>query len=70
MSSVDLHTHYSYQIMLRDAVAIVMAPTDSKRHYGIFRLSEPGGITVVEIAKRGLPYSPRAIRWKTDLRRL
>ncbi|KAK9117151.1 hypothetical protein Sjap_016098 [Stephania japonica] len=41
----------SYQdihlIMLRDAVAIVMAPTDSTRHYGIFRLSEPGGITVV-----------------------
>ncbi|XVE65547.1 hypothetical protein DITRI_Ditri08aG0008400 [Diplodiscus trichospermus] len=29
MSSVDLHTHYSYQIMLPEAIAIVMAPTDS-----------------------------------------
>ncbi|KAK9108071.1 hypothetical protein Syun_024082 [Stephania yunnanensis] len=38
-------------IMLRDAVAIVMAPTDSTRHYGIFRLSEPGGITIVRDCK-------------------
>ncbi|RZB54948.1 AMSH-like ubiquitin thioesterase 3 isoform B [Glycine soja] len=31
MSSVDLHTHYSYQIMLPEAIAIVMAPTDTTR---------------------------------------
>ncbi|CAI0626672.1 unnamed protein product [Linum tenue] len=31
MSSVDLHTHYSYQIMLPEAIAIVMAPTDESR---------------------------------------
>ncbi|RZB95255.1 AMSH-like ubiquitin thioesterase 1 isoform B [Glycine soja] len=31
MSSIDVHTHYSYQIMLPEAVAIVMAPTDSSR---------------------------------------
>ncbi|KAG2726956.1 hypothetical protein I3760_01G137500 [Carya illinoinensis] len=31
MSSVDLHTHYSYQIMLPEAIAIVMAPTDTSR---------------------------------------
>ncbi|CAN1159174.1 AMSH-like ubiquitin thioesterase 1 [Linum perenne] len=31
MSSIDVHTHYSYQIMLPESVAIVMAPRDSSR---------------------------------------
>lgn len=48
MSSIDLHTHYSYQVMLPEAVAIVMAPTDATRKYGIFRLSEPGGVKVIQ----------------------
>lgn len=47
MSSIDLHTHYSYQIMLPEAVAIVMAPTDSSRNHGIFRLTTPGGMSVI-----------------------
>ncbi|KAK7358275.1 hypothetical protein VNO77_00201 [Canavalia gladiata] len=47
MSSIDLHTHYSYQIMLPEAVAIVMAPTDSSRSHGIFRLTTPGGMSVI-----------------------
>ncbi|GMI71533.1 associated molecule with the SH3 domain of STAM 1 [Hibiscus trionum] len=47
MSSVDVHTHYSYQIMLPEAVAIVMAPTDTKRKHGIFRLTTPGGMSVI-----------------------
>ncbi|XP_027341111.1 AMSH-like ubiquitin thioesterase 1 isoform X2 [Abrus precatorius] len=47
MSSIDLHTHYSYQIMLPEAVAIVMAPTDSSRTHGIFRLTTPGGMSVI-----------------------
>lgn len=47
MSSVDLHTHYSYQIMLPEAVAIVMAPTDTSSPHGIFHLSEPGGVSVI-----------------------
>ncbi|XP_074290849.1 AMSH-like ubiquitin thioesterase 3 isoform X1 [Silene latifolia] len=47
MSSVDLHTHYSYQIMLPEAIAIVMAPTDSSSKHGIFHLSDPGGISVI-----------------------
>ncbi|KAG5009404.1 hypothetical protein JHK87_017919 [Glycine soja] len=33
MSSIDLHTHYSYQIMLPESVAIVMAPRDSSRYF-------------------------------------
>ncbi|CAM8981114.1 unnamed protein product [Rhodiola kirilowii] len=47
MSSVDVHTHYSYQIMLPESVAIVMAPRDSSRKYGIFRLTTPGGMSVI-----------------------
>jgi STAM-binding protein len=47
MSSVDLHTHYSYQIMLPEAIAIVMAPTDKESPHGIFHLSDPGGVSVI-----------------------
>ncbi|XP_010268042.1 PREDICTED: AMSH-like ubiquitin thioesterase 3 [Nelumbo nucifera] len=47
MSSIDLHTHYSYQIMLPEAIAIVMAPTDTSRQYGIFHLSDPSGVSVI-----------------------
>ncbi|OVA09833.1 JAB/MPN domain [Macleaya cordata] len=54
MSSIDLHTQFSYQVMLPEAVAVVMAPTDSSRSYGIFRLSVPGGIDVLrECDERG-----------------
>ncbi|KAJ8759005.1 hypothetical protein K2173_003243 [Erythroxylum novogranatense] len=48
MSSIDLHTHYSYQVMLPEAFAIVMAPTDTSRKYGIFRLSDPGGMDILK----------------------
>ncbi|KAH1241226.1 AMSH-like ubiquitin thioesterase 1 [Glycine max] len=48
MSSIDLHTHYSYQIMLPESVAIVMAPRDSSRNHGIFRLTAPGGMSVIK----------------------
>ncbi|CAI0467095.1 unnamed protein product [Linum tenue] len=47
MSSVDLHTHYSYQIMLPEAIAIVMAPTDDSSPHGIFHLSDPAGVSVI-----------------------
>ncbi|CAI9267818.1 unnamed protein product [Lactuca saligna] len=47
MSSVDLHTHYSYQIMLPEAIAIVMAPTDESCPHGIFHLSDPGGVNLI-----------------------
>ncbi|KAM0962615.1 hypothetical protein ACFX13_022134 [Malus domestica] len=47
MSSVDLHTHYSYQIMLPEAIAIVMAPTDTSSPHGIFHLSDPDGVSVI-----------------------
>ncbi|EEF28683.1 amsh, putative [Ricinus communis] len=47
MSSIDVHTHYSYQIMLPESVAIVMAPRDTSRTHGIFRLTTPGGMSVI-----------------------
>eukprot|EP01018_Ginkgo_biloba_P021867 Gb_25005 [translate_table: standard] len=35
-------------VMLPEAIAIVMAPTDTIRSFGIFQLSDPGGITVIK----------------------
>lgn len=37
-----------YQTMLDEALAIVMAPTDRIKKCGIFRLSTPGGLTLVQ----------------------
>lgn len=36
------------QTMLDEAVAIVMAPSDRKNRCGIFRLSTPGGLKLVQ----------------------
>ncbi|CAN1856540.1 AMSH-like ubiquitin thioesterase 1 [Linum perenne] len=62
MSSIDVHTHYSYQIMLPESVAIVMAPRDSSRQvkHGIFRLTTPGGMSVIrQCQQRGFhPHDP------------
>ncbi|XP_021727742.1 AMSH-like ubiquitin thioesterase 1 [Chenopodium quinoa] len=52
MSSVDIHTHYSYQVMLPEAVAIVMAPRDRTKTHGIFRLTTPGGMSVIRHCDR------------------
>ncbi|KAF4400868.1 hypothetical protein CsatB_017163 [Cannabis sativa] len=62
MSSIDVHTHYSYQIMLPESVAIVMAPRDSTRKHGIFRLTTPGGMSVIRhCQQRGFhPHNPPA----------
>lgn len=42
LSSVDLHTHLGYQLMLPEAVAIVMSPTDTRSKFGVFTLSDVG----------------------------
>uniref|UniRef100_J3L087 MPN domain-containing protein n=1 Tax=Oryza brachyantha TaxID=4533 RepID=J3L087_ORYBR len=47
LSSIDLHNHYSYQVMLPEAIAIVMAPTDTTRKHGIFHLTDLGGMGVI-----------------------
>lgn len=48
LSSVDVHTQCGYQTMLDEAVAIVMAPKDSSKRCGIFRLTTPGGLSLVQ----------------------
>lgn len=46
LSSVDLHTHCSYQLMLPEAIAIVCAPRHNP-NLGVFRLTDPEGIRVI-----------------------
>ncbi|KAI7854006.1 hypothetical protein BDC45DRAFT_569553 [Circinella umbellata] len=50
LSSLDLHTHCSYQIMLPEAVAIVCAPKHNPS-YGIFRLTDPPGLPLITNCK-------------------
>lgn len=52
LSSVDVHTQCSYQTMLDEAVAIVMAPADRSKKCGIFRLTTPGGLSLVQKCER------------------
>jgi STAM-binding protein len=41
LSSIDLHTHYSYQLMLNESIAIVLAPTATPNS-GIFHCTQLG----------------------------
>ncbi|KAK6544197.1 hypothetical protein TWF694_000901 [Orbilia ellipsospora] len=47
MSSVDLHTHCGYQMMLRESIAIVCAPS-SQPSWGVFRLTDPDGVRAIK----------------------
>ncbi|GME76489.1 unnamed protein product [Ambrosiozyma monospora] len=48
LSSVDLHTQNSYQIMLNEAIAIVCSPDDKfTKNLGIFRLTDPPGVPTI-----------------------
>ncbi|EFJ42269.1 hypothetical protein VOLCADRAFT_67197 [Volvox carteri f. nagariensis] len=59
LSSVDVHTQCGYQTMLDEAVAIVMAPSDVSKKCGIFRLSTPGGLGLVQkCPQRGFHVHP------------
>lgn len=42
LSSIDLHTHFSYQSLQPEALALVCAPTDAVRKLGKFRISDYG----------------------------
>nr|KAJ3399298.1 hypothetical protein HK105_004944 [Polyrhizophydium stewartii] len=57
MSSVDLHTHCSYQLMLPEAIAIVMAPSRSPSQ-GIFRLTDPPGMDVIAACRNPQMFHP------------
>ncbi|ORY84420.1 hypothetical protein BCR37DRAFT_266623 [Protomyces lactucae-debilis] len=47
MSSVDIHTHMSYQVMLPEAIAIVLSPS-KQPDWGVFRLTDPPGMQAVK----------------------
>ncbi|NXC15976.1 STALP protease, partial [Corythaeola cristata] len=51
LSSVDLHTHCSYQLMLPEAIAIVCSPKHNDT--GIFRLTNAGMLEVSSCKKKG-----------------
>ncbi|KAI8139363.1 hypothetical protein BJV82DRAFT_250066 [Fennellomyces sp. T-0311] len=57
LSSLDLHTHCSYQIMLPEAVAIVCAPKHDPS-YGIFRLTDPPGLPLIMNCKAEGAFHP------------
>jgi STAM-binding protein len=40
------------QVMSPEAIAIVCAPTDPSRKYGVFRLSDPGGVKTIGSCQR------------------
>uniref|UniRef100_K3WK37 MPN domain-containing protein n=1 Tax=Globisporangium ultimum (strain ATCC 200006 / CBS 805.95 / DAOM BR144) TaxID=431595 RepID=K3WK37_GLOUD len=48
LSSVDMHTQCGFQSILPEAVAIVVAPTDRERNVGVFRLTEPNGLQLIQ----------------------
>jgi len=60
LSSIDLHTHCAYQTMLDEAIAIVMAPTDRRQKQGIFHLTAPEGLKLIQACpRRGFhPHDP------------
>lgn len=56
LSSVDLHTHCSFQLMLPEAIAIVCAPRHNDS--GVFRLTAPGITEVSRCRLKGFhPHS-------------
>ncbi|CAN6648655.1 hypothetical protein TRVA0_023S00936 [Trichomonascus vanleenenianus] len=57
LSSIDLHTQSSYQIMLPEAVAIVCAPKHNPS-WGIFRLTDPPGIDVLKECRQPQGFHP------------
>ncbi|GAA5812786.1 hypothetical protein MFLAVUS_006244 [Mucor flavus] len=57
LSSVDLHTHCSYQLMLPEAVAIVCAPNNNP-DFGVFRLTSPEGLKEITNCKATSSFHP------------
>jgi len=47
MSSVDLHTHCTYQLLLPEAIAVVISPMYTP-NFGIFRVSDPPGMQIIQ----------------------
>ncbi|KAK7205725.1 hypothetical protein BZA70DRAFT_276897 [Myxozyma melibiosi] len=61
LSSVDLHTQNSYQLMLSEAIAIVCAPMHEPS-WGVFRLTDPPGIRAITSCRRPGTFHPHEER--------
>ncbi|KAG0632791.1 hypothetical protein HOY80DRAFT_733244 [Tuber brumale] len=57
MSSVDLHTHCSYQLMLTESIAIVCAPRHQPS-WGVFRLTNPPGVETIRACRQDGLFHP------------
>ncbi|OCH90506.1 Mov34-domain-containing protein [Obba rivulosa] len=57
MSSVDLHTHSGFQRMLPESFAVVCAPSSTPT-FGLFRLTDPGGLQVILDCKAKEAFHP------------
>ncbi|RPA98776.1 hypothetical protein L873DRAFT_1686309, partial [Choiromyces venosus 120613-1] len=69
MSSVDLHTHCSYQLMLPESIAIVCAPRHQPS-WDVFRLTEPtGGKTIMACRQSSLFHLHGELNVYTDAMR-
>ncbi|ORX86989.1 Mov34-domain-containing protein [Anaeromyces robustus] len=51
LSSVDLHTHFSYQVMLPEAIAIVCSPK-FQPNIGYFRLTDNEGMNIISACEK------------------
>lgn len=59
LSSVDLHTQCSYQLMLPEAIAIVCAPNHTP-DFGIFRLTSPDGLREITNCRNQDSFHPHS----------
>jgi len=58
LSSVDLHTHFAYQVMMPEAIAIVCAPKFNQ--IGIYRLTSQHGLSFIgSCSKTGFHPHPK-----------
>ncbi|GAA5843272.1 hypothetical protein JCM9279_002044 [Rhodotorula babjevae] len=60
LSSLDLHTHLGFQLLLREAIAVVCAPSalDDEPQCGVFRMTDPPGMGAVAACSEGGAFHP------------
>ncbi|CAK7245501.1 MAG: hypothetical protein STHCBS139747_007085 [Sporothrix thermara] len=61
MSSLDMHTHAGYQIMMDESIAIVCAPAHEPS-WGIFRLTNPPGLPYIGGCRRAGAFHEHDLR--------
>lgn len=61
LSSLDLHTHRGFQLLLREAIAVVCAPSasDDEPQCGVFRMTDPPGMGAVAACGEGGAFHPQ-----------